>query len=882
MSILTTKLHIPPLRSKHILRSRLIQRLQDSAHRKLILISAPAGFGKTTLISEWIASGKNPAAWLSLDESDSDPTRFLSYLIAALQMIQADIGRTVLPILQAPQPPPIEVILTGLLNELADMSDPFTLVLDDYHEITTRSIDHALTFLLEHSPPQMQLVIITREDPHLPLHKLRARDQLTELRAIDLRFTHSEAARFLTQAMELRLSADDIAALETRTEGWIVGLQLAAISMRGVSDTTRFIQTFAGSHRFVLDYLLEEVLHKQPASVQHFLLHTSILSRLSGSLCDAVLGTPDATGQKMLEYLEQSNLFIVPLDHERQWYRYHHLFAELLRQRLYQSFAQSLASPTQAVHDADSMNELHIRASQWHEDNGFELDAFHHAAAAGDVARAERLIDAKGIPLHLRGAAMAILNWLESLPLAVLNANPTLWWRHAALLLVNGQTTGVDEKLNAAEAALQGAGLDDPTRDLIGRIAAARATLALTRYQADNMLAQARRALDYLHPNNLSTRANAYWAMGYAHFHLKDYVASRQAYTEAIALGQASGAVFPSVLAIIGLGNVQAVDNQLQLAAQTFRRVLQLAGEQPLQIIYDAHLGLARLHYEWNELDAAQKHGEQSLQLAQQYDTVIDRFIVCEVFLAQLKLARGDVAGAEKLLAQANLAAHQKNFVHRLPDVAAAQVPVLLRQGRHTEALHLAQTHALDISEARIYLAQGDTSAALAVLDTARGQAEAKAWADERLNIMTLQAVALYRQGDTDTALQRLGEVLALAEPEGFIRLFVDQGRPMAQLLAAAASHGMMPDYVGKLLDAFEAEPWTSESKFPQPVVEPLSPRELDVLRLIAQGLSNSDIGERLFLALDTVKGHNRKIFEKLQVQRRTEAVAQARKLGLL
>ena len=878
MSILTTKLHIPPLLSKHVLRPRLIERLEESAHRRLVLVSAAAGFGKTTLVSEWITHSQRPAAWLSLDEGDNDPARFLLYLIAALQRIQPDIGQSVLPALQVPQPPPVEVTLTALLNEIAEMDHPFTLVLDDYHVITAPAIDQALTFWLENAPPHMHLIIATREDPGLPLHRLRVQDQLTELRAADLRFTPAEAASFLTQAMRLRLSAEDIATLDARTEGWIAGLQLAALSMQGVADTTHFIQTFAGSHRFILDYLLEEVLDKQPEDVQHFLLHTSILDRLCGPLCDALLDAPSGSGQKTLEALEQANLFIIPLDNERRWYRYHHLFADLLRQRLPQSITASSRGAETYI------NELHIRASQWYEDNGLELEAFRHAAAAGDVDRAERLIDGKGIPLHLRGAAMAILNWLESLPEAVMNARPVLWWRHAALLLVNGQTTGVEEKLNAAEKALQGAQPDDATRNLIGRIAAARATLALTRYQADVMLAQARRALEYLHPDNLSTRANAYWVMGYAHFLHKDYAASREAFTEGIALGQAAGAAFSTILATIGLANVQQVDNQLHLAEQTFQRVLQLTGDQPLQIIYDAHLGLAQLHYEWNDLDAAEKHGQQSLRLARQYDRVIDRFVVCDVFLARLKLARGDVSEAAAMLAGTMQTARQKGFVLRIPEVAAGQVLVFLRQGRHADALHLAQSHDLVWSKALVYLAQGDAPAALALLGRLRQQAEAGGWADERLNAIVLQSIALHMQGDVDAALAQLIEALALAEPEGFIRLFIDQGQPMANLLAEAAARGVMPEYVGRLLAAFNAEPraLASAAPFPQHLSEPLSPRELEVLQLIAQGLSNSEIAKRLHLALDTVKGHNRRIFEKLGVQRRTEAVARARALGLL
>jgi LuxR family maltose regulon positive regulatory protein len=455
-------------------------------------------------------------------------------------------------------------------------------------------------------------------------------------------------------------------------------------------------------------------------------------------------------------------------------------------------------------------------------------------------------------------------------------------------LLVNGQTAGVEEKLQAAEAALQGTEPDDKTRNLIGQIAAARATLALTRYEVETMLAQSRRALEYLHPDNLPSRANTTWTLGVAYQHQGDRAAARRAYTEAISLSQASGDIFTTILATLGLGDLQEAENQLHLAAETYRRVLQLLGDPPLPVACEAHLELARIFYEWNDLDAAEQHGRQSLHLARQYGRGIDRFVNCEVFLARLKLARGDVPGASAILAQAGQSARQHNFVHRIPEVAAAQVLTLLHQGNLAAVAHLAQTHELPMSQARVHLAQGDTAAALATLARALGplrqQAEAKGWEDVRLKV--LQAIALYAHGEKDEAVQLLGDTLSLTEPGGFIRIFVDEGPPMEQLLLEAAARGIMPDYTGTLLAAFEAEAQKSEDRSylpsAQPLTEPLSQRELEVLQLIAQGLSNREISERLFLALSTVKGHNRIIFGKLLVQRRTEAVARARELGLL
>src|SRR5216684_6619025 len=876
--ILATKLYLPRIRPNVVSRPRLLERLNEGLHRKLILISAPAGFGKTTLVSEWVAGCERPTAWLSLDEGDNDPTRFLTYLVAALQTIAATIGEGVSGVLHSPQPPPTESILTALLNDITTISGHFVLVLDDYHVIDAKAIDHALTYLVEHLPPQMHLVIATREDPQLPLARLRARGHLTELRVTDLRFTPSEAAEFLTQGMGLNLSAEDITALEARTEGWIAGLQLAAISLQGQEDATGFITSFTGSHHFVLDYLLEEVLQQQSERVQTFLLRTSILDRLCGPLCDAVLLDATASGQETLEYLEHANLFIVPLDNERRWYRYHHLFADLLRQRLQQSTDSSTGD------EVGDVTELHSRASLWYEDHGLSIEAFHHAAAANDVARAERLIEGEGMPLHFRGAGAPVLNWLESLPRTVLDARPSLWVTYASTLLFGGQYTAVEQKLQAAEAALHGTEPDDRTQDLVGRIASMRATLAVMQHDGATIITQSRRALEYLHEGNLPVRTATTWTLGYAYQLQGDRAAASQAYTEVISIGKSFGESIYTLAATINLGQLQEADNQLYLAAESYRRSLQLAGDPPQRMACEAHLGLARVFYEWNDLEAAGQHEQQSAQLARQI--IVDTFAAYGVFVARLKLAQGDVSGAAAVLDEAEAFVRRHRFVFRMPDVAAARVLLLLHQGHLAAAAHVAHLHDLPISQARVHLAQGDTSAALAVLLPWRRQVEAKGWADERLKVMVLQAVALQAHGDKDQAVHLLCDALALAALGGFIRLFVDEGLPMAHLLSEAAAIGRMPDYIGKVLAVCEAEAQQSEDASyrppAQPLIEPLSPRELEVLHLMAQGLSNQEMSERLFLALDTVKGHNRNIFGKLHVQRRTEAVARARELGLL
>ena len=889
--ILTTKLYIPPPRPNVVLRSRLIARLNQGLHRKLTLISAPAGSGKTTLVSTWLAACQRPAAWLSLDEGDNDPARFLTYLVAALQTVAPTIGAWVLGVLQFPQPPPTEVILTALLNEITTIPDDVTIVLDDYHSIDSRPVDQALAFLLTHLPPQMHLVITTREDLQLPLARLRARDQLTELRDTELRFTSSEAAGFLKEVMGLSLSTEDIDALDQRTEGWIAGLQLAALSLQGHEDATSFIQSFTGSSRFIIDYLAEEVLERQPEEVCAFLLQTSVLERMCAPLCDAVLnvrsesaplaGSPQRiSSQAMLEKLERSSLFIVPLDDERRWYRYHHLFADLLRQRLHQ---RSASSPRD---ERDGVAELHIRASQWYEDSGLEIEAFQHAAAANDVERAERLIEGAGVPLHFRGAGAPVRNWLESLPSTVLNAKPALWVTYASVSMMTGQHTTVEQKLQAAEAALHGSEMDDYTRDLVGRIASLRATVAVIQNDVETLLAQSRRALEFLHPSNLPLRTAASYTLGYAYQLQGDRAAARTAYAEVISSSNSFGPSIYTTAATLCLGQLQEADNQLALAAETYRRVLLLAGDPPRPIACNAHLGLARIYYQWNDLSAAEQHGHQCVQLTRQMESV-DTFAACGVFFARLKLAQGDVASATTVLDEAVAFVRQHNFLFRMPDVAAAQVLTLLSQGNLAAATRVAEKYELPLSQARVHLAQGDPATALTLLERLRQKMEAKGWQDEQLKVLVLQAVAHYAHSEKDQAVQLLGEALSLAEPGGFIRIFVDEGPPMARLLYEAISRGVEPAYIRRLLEGFPVV--ESQQTISSPVrgpesewVEPLSAREREVLQLIAQGLSNQEVAARLYLSPHTVKVHARNIYAKLGVTNRTQAVAKGRALGIV
>ncbi len=887
--LLATKLYIPPLKSGIVSRPRLIDWLNEGLVKncKLALISASAGFGKTTLISEWITTCGREVGWLSLDEGDSEPERFISYLIAALQTVKPGIGVGLMAALQSAESLNTEALLSALLNEITTIPDDFILILDDYHLIDSPVIDQSLAFLVEHQPAQMHMVISTREDPSLPLARLRARSQMIELRASDLRFTPAEASEFLNQVMGLTLSVEDITSLETRTEGWIAGLQLAAISMHGQKDASGFIQAFTGSHRYILDYLLEEVLQRQSTEVQNFLLRTSILERMCGPLCDAVLGNSNSSGQETLTYLERANLFIVSLDDERYWYRYHHLFGDLLRKRLKQSFT------------TEGINTLQIQASEWYENNGMILEAFKHAVAAKDVNRANRLMEDKKMPLHLPGVPTIILNWLESLPTSVLNANPALWWKQAAMMLSNYQMIGVEEKLQATEAALAlkippNTEMDEWSRNLVGKIAVARAELAANLYQSETSLAYANRALEYLHPNNTAYRSSAIQYIGFAHYIQGDRDEADQAYHEALSLAQAIGDNEGVLLAITRLGQVHELRNQLHQAAEKYQYALQLIGENPIPFTTVVYLGLARIYFEWNDLDTAEKYGELSFQLARLCDQVVDRLILSQLFMSQIKLIRGDVAGAASFLKQAEQNTRQWEFAARVPSIAVQQVLIHLSQGNIDAAVQIAQQNDLPILQARTLIAQGDPSAALAVLVPHRQKMEEKGWENNLLSTMVLQALALHLLGEKEPAYKVLSEALTLAEPGGFIRQFVEQGEQMRLLIlgfrswienqSGARIHPLRGN-VDKLLAAFTTTQavLVSPTKNPQSeLIEPLSQRELEVLQLICQGFSNQEICQRLFLALDTVKGHNRRIFEKLQVHRRTEAIAKARELNLL
>ncbi len=710
--LLLTKLHIPPPRLELVLRTRLIKHLNEGLHRKLTLISAPAGFGKTTLVSHWVAGSAFPAAWLSLDARDGDPSEFVMYLVASLQTIAADVGVGILVALQAPQPPPIELILTALLNEITTIPDNFILVLDDYHMVDSKPVDNILPFLLEHCPPQMHLVIASREDPPLPLARLRARSQLTELRLADLRFTPAEAAEFLNRVMGLNLSEEDIAALEARTEGWIAGLQLAAISMQGRSDAASFIQAFTGSHRFVLDYLVEEVLQRQPERVRNFLLQTAILDRLSGSLCDAV--TAQQGGRGMLETLERDNLFIIPLDDQRHWYRYHPLFAEVLQARVIDEL------PDQGF-------SLHQRASKWFEQNGLAADAIRHALAAKDFERTANLVEL-AIPEIRRNRQEAThteLGWLKALPDELIHFRPVLGVAYAYALFGNGDLEAVEPRLRDAEKWL------DPTtglharpefpaegmvvvdeeqfRVLPGMIALLRAAQALARGDMAEAVKNARRVLDFAPEDDHLMLGGAASILGLDAFASGDLDTASRMTADGIASVRRSGYISSAIGGAIVLADIQIAQGRLQEAMTTYEQALGWAavpGAPGLRGAADMHVGMSNLCYEHNDLKTAMQHLLTSQALGELAGLPQNPYRWCAA-LARIREAQGDLTETLDLLDQAERL-YNANFSPNVRPIAARKIRVWVAQGRLGEALRWVREGGLSVEDELSYLREFD------------------------------------------------------------------------------------------------------------------------------------------------------------------------------
>jgi LuxR family maltose regulon positive regulatory protein len=913
--LLTTKFYVPPSRPEMVSRSRLVELLNAGLHRKLTLISAPAGFGKTTLLSEWVGACQRPVAWLSLDEGDNDPARFMAYLVAALETIESaremvgPIEKTVLAALQSPQGPQIEPALTALINKIASVPEPFVLVLDDYHLITAQLVHQAIAFILGHLPPQMHLAIAARADPPLPVAGLRGRDQLTEVRQADLRFTPDEAAAFLNRLMGLDLSEENIEALSARTEGWITGLQMAALSMKGRDDIGQFVLAFAGSNVYVLDYLMEEVLERQPDQVQTFLLQTSILERLTGPLCDAVVTGNDGqalavphggedvspTGQQTLEMLERSNLFIVRLDDERRWYRYHRLFADLLRQRLEQVHPE--LPPT-----------LHSRASQWYESKGLIPEAIEHALSAQDFERAAILIEDHADQTISRAEFATFEKWTRTLPDDVLRGRPLLCAYGALVLLLVGGT------LYEVKARIADASRGNGAGEFEGELAAVRAVLATMEGEVQQSLELSRRAVELLPAERTFLSGFMERNLGVIYMLSGDIEAARRVFAESAALSERTGDFISVVVGQEKMGTARRMQGHLREAKALYEQALRLATDEEGRVhpvVTKAVLGLADIQREWNDLEAAEELSREGLEMAEQWSRFLA--ISCYLVLSRVRQGRGDLEAAADLLDRCQRLAVEYDLTE-MDDIIvdASLVRVWLAQGDLEAAARWVERRKFDsaavaaelegrqsgdsleyvrqleyVALGRFYVAQGYLDQALEVLKPLSRATERQGWGLLLMETLALQALAFQEQGDLEQALTVLDRALTLGEPEGYVRTFVDEGEPMADLLREAASRGIAPEYVSRLLGVFEvtehgALEEIGTAREVQPLAEPLSERELEVLRLLNTSLSSAEMADELVVSVNTVRTHIRSIYSKLGVHSRYEAVDRARELKLI
>jgi LuxR family maltose regulon positive regulatory protein len=901
--LLVTKVFVPAALQQAVARTGLIARLDERGVNGLTLLSAPAGFGKTTLLSAWVARVGAPAAWVSLDADDSDPARFLTCVIAALQTVAPGLGQAWPDALASAQPPSVASVLASLLNEISALAGPVVLVLDDYHATDSAAVDAAVSFVLDHVPPQLRLVISTRQDPGLPLARLRARGQLTELRAADLRFTAAEAAEYLNAVMGLNLSDEDVGRLEQRTEGWIAGLQLAALSMRGHHDPAAFIGTFAGDHRYIADYLVGEVLARQPADIRRFLLQTAVLDRMTGALCDAVTGQRDSHGR--LEALERGNFFVVPLDDNRHWYRYHHLFAEVLRTYLAEEQPEEIAT-------------LHRRASEWFHSAGAPADAIRHALLAHDFERAAELVELAAPAMHRARTEATALGWFRALPDDVFRRRPVLSAFYAATLLVSGKLDGVEQRLRQAERWLQPPGspdgeacrssgdmvvLDaDAFEHLPASIAMWRSGLALWAGQTDEAERQARRALELLGDDDHQIRGSAAallglvaWSRGNLQEAFTLYAQGRDALRDA-------GSLPDAVACAITLADIRIAQGRLREAMTIYRQGLELAspeGSPVLRGAADMHVGMCELHLEQGERDAAVAQLARCMQLGEATGFPQNPYR-WRAAAARLRLADGDASGAVELLDAAERV-YSNDFSPKLRPVAAMRARVWVAQGQLGDARGWVQQQGLSVNDdlsylrefehitlARVLLAharsESGTASVLAeareLLERLLHEAEAGQRMSSVLEILVLQALAHQASGDLSAALVPLNRALALADRECQVATFLDEGAPMTTLLDAACRQDAPHRYAQHLLS--RTGTGDGPAREDQPLIDPLSARELDVLRLLSGDLDGPAMARELVVSLHTVRSHTKSIYTKLGVSSRRAAVRQAEHLHLV
>ncbi len=905
-ALLATKLHVPRPQPGYVPRPRLVQALSQGLARGRVLICAPAGFGKTSLLADWAGGGGRPVAWLGLDAGDNDPARFWRYVVAALDRAQPGIAERLGPLLGPPAPRSFEGLVTALINELAAQPgrDEVLLVLDDYHLVDAGPVHESVAFLLENLPPGLLLVVSGRTDPPLPLARLRARGQLAELRAAELRFTTEEAAALLGAAAGPVLPDAAVVALTSRTEGWAAGLQLAALSLRGRTDPAGFVAAFSGSHRFVLDYLADEVLDGQPGPVRAFLLETSVLERLSGELCDAVTGRSGS--QAMLQHIERAGLFLVPLDEVRGWWRYHHLFAGLLRARLEQE-------------QPGRVQELHRAAAAWSDEHDLGDDAVRHALAAGDAAWAAQLVERYVDTLLRRSEGVTLRRWLSTLPVEVQRARPRLCLAQGFNAVVSGQVEAIEPLLDDAERAFAATGSqppEPPVGPARGVLANVPAGIAFLRAELARLRGDAARAVDW----DQQARAQ----LGESDFYLRTLVRANLAaadwlrgqlgqaersLAEALAERRAAGEGYLATRVCHDLGQVQRAQGNLDAALATYRQALDIAGEvssQPPHLGI-AHVGLAEVLYERDELAAALDHATRGVTLCRQL-AFTPPLAAGLAILARIRHAHGEAADALAAMGEAGQAGLSPLVVALFSPVPSQRARLLLAQGDVTAASQWAKAAGLSPEDepdypqepaylllARLLLAQDRPGPALTLLQRLLATASSQGRIGNVIEIQALRALALAARGDHAGALGALAEAVTLACPRGYIRVFADEGAAMRALLTRlsaarkdqrASARGIDPDCLAGLLracgQAGVAPPSRRAATALPGMPEPLTDREAEVLQLLAAGRSNQRIAHELVVALDTVKKHVTHVLGKLGAANRTEAVARARQLGLI